>query len=416
MERGDAGERLQGSGDEGELTAQTLQATVTDQIAEYYRRAPIVLPSDPQWRFFRVQKESGHFQQVKDNVRDIETLRRHLMRLRPFHAWYSAGRWLNAQNVSSNDSEWSNSVLINSDVIIEADYEVLEEARQNALKTWDWVESAGYRVVNCTYSGRRGFQLATDMRITVNDGNPKTREEQDRKQRETIAERLVAEEIQFDRVVLENPRNIFRLPYSLNMKTGRACILISRRELDDPAIVERSERAEIVVPKPRDEGISPPAIRIAGAANRPEGPPASQFYLASVVGAINRQIVSLRYSNLDEMDLLRLQRDFNLADWFLVKGQYLWAVNLKTCDQRRFFKILNMSHADQAYASACKRLGYGFFERKVTPYGVIAAEMTMPGQYSRPHKEILASLGFQVRNYRLEIGNMELVERTWNRK
>lgn len=350
-----------------------------------------------------MQLQSGAYIHLRDQVRDIESLRKHLVRLAPLNVWVSCGLFLNPDHVGRKDGGVSENRYLGSTLVIESDYMIVEYARRNVLKLWDLMEKWGYTDISCNWSGRRGFHLwVNDWEIRpVGIMPPREREALDARQRRIIARLLTEHGIKFDKPVLKDTRRVFRLGGSVNGNSGMVCEPVTRSFLEQDDWINRIRTVSL--PERR--------VIVAKKITRKEIPTPREYVLNSVVGT-KRQIVSLRYSTYKPNELKRLSDKFDIGNWCVVRGKWIWAISSRALDFPRIEKIVKASTADKDFKSLISRtrLGYGFFESATTKLDQLSISHDN-GPFSMAHNQLLRGMGFNL-PLENEIGRAEVVGRT----
>lgn len=361
---------------------------------------------------------NGSFRKVDDTIWGESVMRKQLLAQMPADCWVSTGCFLNPQDVGEKGELPSANLFMFSQVAVESDYARLDYARKNTLKAWDWFEANGHKVLLCVFSGRRGFHLWSDWFLHSSFLKPQEREQSDVETRKWILTKMKSDGLKIDEPVFIDSRRIFRLPGSINSKTGYACKVLTKEEMEKPMEKILKDVPKVELPRVATSsggmtGFTPLLVSKSAVRDQPSAP--AHFFLTSVCGTDARQVVALRYTNLNYKAITRLQAEYRIGDVFILVGRWFWAVAPRTVDSlRRYSKILNHSGCDQAYAGMVKKLGYGFFEKEVTFREKIeTTDWAGTGQCSRAHVHLLRKLGARVPNYPEVIGNMEVVERAW---
>ena len=370
-------------------------------IRDYYRAAPLWLPNDVRFRFFKMQLQSGAYIHLRDQIRDTESLRKHLVRYAPLNVWLSCGLFLNPDQVGRKDGAISENRYLGSTLVIDTDYMILSYARRNVLKLWDLLEKMGHTDITCLFSGSRGFHLwCHDWEIRP-DGvmSPHEREALDARQRKVIVRLLVENGVKFDKPVLKDTRRVFRVGGSIHGSTGYVCEPVTRYFLEQDDWISRIKK----IPLPARR------VTLAKKITRKQIPTPREYVLSSVVGT-KRQIVSLRYSTYKPNELKMLSEKFDIGSWCVVRGKWIWALSSRALDSPRIEKILKASTVDKDFKSLYARLGYGFFESSATKLDQLSISHDN-GPFSMAHNQLLRGMGFELPD-RNEIGRAEVVGRT----
>ena len=370
-------------------------------IREFYKDSEnkLWLPKDVRWRFFKMQLQSGAYMHLRDQIRNTETLRNHLVKLAPRHVWVSVSLFQSPQNVGRKTDEKSRNLIMGTTFAVESDYGHLEYARRNALRLLDYLEKRTGKAVSQTlFSGKRGIHCWPDYTVMSDS------EAQLTNYRKQFAKELQAAGIRFDKPVFLDCRRVMRVCGSVNGSTGYICQPLTREELENRDWLSKIPRIHVpVIPT-----ITAPKIT-RDPAKKPK-----DYVLTSVVGT-KRQIVSLRYSTYKPNELRGLGARFNIRDWCVVRGKWIWALSSKSCDFPWIKKVIRASSADEDFKELIYRLGYGFFETGTTHLAQLKINPLSThsdnGPFSMAHNQLLRGMGFILPD-RNEIGMAEVVGRT----
>ena len=218
------------------------------RLRSYYERAPLWLPPTPTFRQFRVAVEHGdgrvRFEKVDDRVKDVETLRRWLLRLVPLHVYYTTSRWLDPQRLGPRRLRGrragypiAHSVFLGQELYFDIDAPGdLDAAKTDAQSLIAFLRREGLRDLHLVHSGNKGFHVyAYDFEarfVPQLPEDPREREAAAQSARADLVMRIVEESIGIDVDVTMDPRRIIRLPGTVHGATLNICQFVDPARLD----------------------------------------------------------------------------------------------------------------------------------------------------------------------------------------
>lgn len=217
-------------------------------LRAYYETASLWLPPKPTHRQFRVAvaRPDGTlaFRKIEDRVRDVETLRRWLLRFVPAHAYFTTSRWLDPQRLGPRELRGTragyriaHNVFLGQELYFDLDVpDDLAAAKDHALRLLDFLRGEGLRELRLVYSGNKGFHVhaydfETRFRTDLPE-DPREREGAAQSARIDLVERLIAADVPIDVDITMDTRRILRLPGTVHGKTFNICELVDPAELD----------------------------------------------------------------------------------------------------------------------------------------------------------------------------------------
>jgi len=217
-------------------------------LRAYYWTADLWLPPKPTFRQFRVAvvRADGRlaFRKIEDRVRDVETLRRWLLRFAPAHAYFTTSRWLDPQRLGPRELKGTkagyriaHNVFLGQELYFDLDVpDDLDAAKVYALRLLDFLRAEGLRDLRLVYSGNKGFHVhAYDFERTFLPQlpeDPRDREGAAQTARMDLVTRLVAADVPIDVDITMDPRRILRLPGTVHGTTFNICEFVDPRGLD----------------------------------------------------------------------------------------------------------------------------------------------------------------------------------------
>lgn len=218
-------------------------------LTDYYRRAELWLPPRPTFRQFRIARETVDgrrpaFRKIDDRVKDVDTLRRWLVRLGPSHVYFTTSRWLDPQRLGPRDLkgkragyQTAHSVFLGQELYFDIDAPGdLPGAIADAHALFDFLRAEGLEDLRLVYSGNKGFHVhAYDFEQKFAPRfpeDPAEREGAAQSARADLVRRIVSAGIGIDVDVTMDPRRILRLPGTVHGKTFNICQFVDPARLD----------------------------------------------------------------------------------------------------------------------------------------------------------------------------------------
>ncbi len=358
------------------------------ELGNFYREnTPDLTPiTGMNHRHIRVALPSGRFLKIPDVIRKGEDLLRWLLKLKPFHVYYSTGCWLKPVTLSPRPKKpgfafLKSGIILSHDIAFDIDktpllQKNLEAARQEALKLLDFMTEKGYPRKYISFSGSKGFHLVYHDPDPERIADPFQREMRLMECRGVLLKEVLEQGIQVDTSVTKDTRRIIRVPGTINTRTGYACTVLEKRQLE----MELCELLEGVPRLPSTRPIPRFALPGFGAfrVQRPLLPwlagwcssigrfwskevqdekkdihGYTSYLQSAVLGTRGRHAVLLTLKHRSrkrlEGQLRELMKDFKLTDFYLFKrpGAYI-AISLRTLQRNRYQKLLDRVGAANA--------------------------------------------------------------------
>jgi len=408
-----------------------LSPFLRSQIKSYYKSNPTDLAMVPavNFRHFRFRLADGSFYKVKRKIHNPKDLREHLVRKAPLDVYYSTACWLNPHLLGSRvEKDVLKNVMISCDLAFDIDFggeiKTLEDARLQVIALNGFLESRGINVRYSAFSGSKGFHVVCDdpWNDEIAEENPVKREVEAIERRKRIVEEAKAEGIVFDEKVTVDTRRIIRLPGTINSKTGFACTVLSKKELESDArkIIKLASRHVMIAPRiPRKREMTGDFIAAKslghlgrlGVRPTPDHGPCYSTFTTSNIPGTRLKIPVLEFGGWRKTEeitdvIKRVQRQYGLGDIFVfTDGTKFTAFSIKAVSRRRVEKIL--SAAGSMNLNACRKYGCTFVRvgKSIGLNGEVVSrepeliktlESSLRGQASRPHFEFLSSLGVKI--------------------
>lgn len=402
-----------------------------DSLKLYYKSNPIDLKplTDIKFRHFRLRLLNGSFYKIKHKIHNSEDLLESLAENTPLDVYYSTATWLNPHLIASRvDKDILRNIYLSCDLSFDIDVstkiKTLTEAKTQAITLNDFLESKGFKVRYSAFSGSKGFHIVCDdpWRSEGNELEPLKREMRAIAERKRFVQEAKEEDILFDEKVTVDTRRIIRLPGTINSKTGLACTLLTKTELesDIETILKLATREDFTAPRipQQREMTAPSACKISGSLGRmgvrprPEENISFSLYYTNNIPKTELKIPVLEFEGWTQREKLyqvieRTQRQYGLGTIYLFgDDEKFWAVSLKALSRRRVEKILNFSgstNVNQCKKYGCtytrigKSIGVGGETVQREPRLIKIMESDLVGQASRTHSEFFSSLGITLR-------------------
>ena len=217
------------------------------ELRRYYENCELYLPKDSKWRHFRFFLRDGVIK-INDQIRDVKTLRKYLLRYLPTAVFYSTSAWLNPRKIGSLSPNLTNNLFLYNDLVFDIDNINLEDARKDAINLIEIMTKLGYNLESIRFTGAKGFHVFFKDKTKINIKDPIKRELYYKEKRKELLNYLLKNNINLDSSVTLNTRSIIRLPCTVNCKTGYVCTEINHDELKKPIdeILENVKRIKIV--------------------------------------------------------------------------------------------------------------------------------------------------------------------------
>ena len=360
------------------------KGSLNPELRALYRKNPPDLSGIPDIsrRHFRVALASGTFMKIPDVIRDATVLQKWLVRLSPHHVYYSTASWLNPVTLKPRPSKpgpdfLKSGIILSHDIAFDIDRtpllrKNLEAARCDALRLLNFMNGKGYQLIYCAFSGSKGFHLVYRDHDSEKLADPYEREMAFIKNRTKLVEEVLGEGIVVDSSVTKDTRRIIRVPGTINTRTGYACTVLRRTELEMPigellGRVPRLPSARHIprfslpvpgLPKKLKHLVKVRPLRKNVKKKEPKKPKDLEFcyttYLQSCVPGIKRRhavLLDLKTKSLQKVErsLERLVERFKLTDFYLFRqsGGFV-AISLRTVQRNRYQKILDAAGARSA--------------------------------------------------------------------
>ena len=369
------------------------------ELRQFYLDHPpdISMITDLNRRHFRMVLPNGRFLKIKDVIRNTDDLQKWLQRLVPLHVYYTTGTWLNPVILSPRPKErgsgfLDSGIILSHDIAFDIDRTPLlkrniEAARQESLRLLDHMTGQGYELKYIAFSGSKGFHVVfrdTEREIIP---DPYEREMEFIRERTELTKEILDSGIDIDTTVTKDTRRIIRVPGTINTRTGYACTVMDRTDLEIPfrefigkiphlATVEKIP--SFLMPKPVvpasilrvfqnigskivpsewwTEGRGVVGKRKAAGPDDPvrgQGYFYTTFLQSNVLGTNGRHAVLLSFRDRSpekvESVLLELIENNDLTDFYLftLPGRII-GLCLKTVQKNQYQRIIDEAGADNA--------------------------------------------------------------------
>tara|TARA_B100000586_G_scaffold225164_1_gene172732 strand:- start:2238 stop:3527 length:1290 start_codon:yes stop_codon:yes gene_type:complete len=399
--------------------------STSDPLEIFYKDNPLDLSviSDLSHRHFRIVSSHGQFLKIKDRINNSDQLNKKLLTLRPKDVYYSTSTYLNPTTVGPRGKERSiltkSGIVMKNDISFDLDREPLsirnlEEVRKDCKKLIDFMDDKGCSLKYIAFSGSKGFHVIYEDKEGVAIADPFEREMEIIRFRKELVNKIKEQGISIDSSITVDTRRIIRLPGTINSKTGYACTLLTRSQIDQPVINWISDiprlSSSVKIPSftwPRFLTFSSlfskktkvtPTKRIVY----------TTFVTSSVLGTKGRHAVLLSFKNQRFTKVIRKLRKaiekYRLTDIYVFRsGDEIQAISLKTVQRNRYQKIMDFTGSN----SAMQLSKFGRVSLRMGP--LVNSEME---EIQKPAEfvKLLKSFGEREKNY-VSAGHILFLER-----
>ena len=368
--------------------------------------------SDCSKRHFRIISENGNFLKVKDRIYTSEQMKKKLINLRPRDVYYSTSTYLNPTTVGPRGKERSiltkSGIVLQNDISFDLDREPLsirnlEKTRKDCKRLIDFMDDNGYSLKYIAFSGSKGFHVIyeDDKRVAIAD--PFEREMETIKIRRELVDKIKKQGISIDSSITVDTRRIIRLPGTINSKTGYACTLLTRSQINQSVINWISEipRLPNSVNIPRftwPRFLTFPSLFSKKNKVKPVKRVMYTTYVtSSVLGTKGRHAILLSFKNQKFSKIIRkLEKaieKYRLTDVYVFRsGKDIQAISLKTVQRNRYQKILD-------YTGSTSATQLGKFDRVSLRMGPLVNSAMKEIQKPADFVKLIKSPDERVKNY-----------------
>jgi len=368
--------------------------------------------SDCSKRHFRIISENGNFLKVKDRIYTSEQMKKKLINLRPRDVYYSTSTYLNPTTVGPRGKERSiltkSGIVLQNDISFDLDREPLsirnlEKTRKDCKRLIDFMDDNGYSLKYIAFSGSKGFHVIYEDDKGVAIADPFEREMETIKSRRELVDKIKKQGISIDSSITVDTRRIIRLPGTINSKTGYACTLLTRSQINQSVINWISEipRLPNSVNIPRftwPRFLTFPSLFSKKNKVKPVKRVMYTTYVtSSVLGTKGRHAILLSFKNQKFSKIIRkLEKaieKYRLTDVYVFRsGKDIQAISLKTVQRNRYQKILD-------YTGSTSATQLGKFDRVSLRMGPLVNSAMKEIQKPADFVKLIKSPDERVKNY-----------------
>ncbi len=324
--------------------------SISDPLEIFYNDNELDLSviSDLSRRHFRIISSHGKFLKIKDRINNSDQLKKKLINLRPKDVYYSTSTYLNPTTVGPRGKERSiltkSGIVMKNDISFDLDREPLsirnlEKARKDCKRLIDFMDGKGYSLKYIAFSGSKGFHVIYEDKEGVSIADPFERE-------------MEIKGISIDSAITVDTRRIIRLPGTINSKTGYACTLLTRSQIDQPIINWISDIPRLSGSVKIPSFTWPKFLALPSLfSKKTKVTPTKRivyttFITSSVLGTKGRHAVLLSFKNRKFARVIRkLEKaieTYRLTDIYVFRsGNEIQAISLKTVQRNRYQKIMD---------------------------------------------------------------------------
>jgi len=337
--------------------------SISDPLEIFYNDNELDLSviSDLSRRHFRIISSHGKFLKIKDRINNSDQLKKKLINLRPKDVYYSTSTYLNPTTVGPRGKERSiltkSGIVMKNDISFDLDREPLsirnlEKARKDCKRLIDFMDGKGYSLKYIAFSGSKGFHVIYEDKEGVSIADPFEREMEIIKIRKELVNKIKEQGISIDSAITVDTRRIIRLPGTINSKTGYACTLLTRSQIDQPIINWISDIPRLSGSVKIPSFTWPKFIALPSLfSKKTKVTPTKRivyttFITSSVLGTKGRHAVLLSFKNRKFARVIRkLEKaieTYRLTDIYVFRsGNEIQAISLKTVQRNRYQKIMD---------------------------------------------------------------------------
>ena len=319
-------------------------------------------------RHFRVINSGGRFFKINDRISVPQQLTKKLIDFRAKDVYYSTSTYLNPTTIGPRGNERTiltkSGIVINNDIAFDLDREPLsirnlEQTRKDCKKLIDFMEAEGYLLNYIAFSGSKGFHIIFKDQGGVAIADPYEREMELIKIRRELVDKVKEQGITIDSSITVDTRRIIRLPGTINSKTGYACTLLTRSQINQSVInwISDIPRLSNSVNIPRftwPKFLSWPSIFSKKIKIKPVKRIMYTTYVtSSVLGIKGRHAILLSFRNQKYAKVIKKLKKaivkYRLTDVYIFSsGNDIQAISLKTVQRNRYQKILDFTGSNSA--------------------------------------------------------------------
>ena len=337
--------------------------SISDPLEIFYNDNELDLSviSDLSRRHFRIISSHGKFLKIKDRINNSDQLKKKLINLRPKDVYYSTSTYLNPTTVGPRGKERSiltkSGIVMKNDISFDLDREPLsirnlEKARKDCKRLIDFMDDKGYSLKYIAFSGSKGFHVIYEDKEGVSIADPFEREMEIIKIRKELVNKIKEQGISIDSAITVDTRRIIRLPGTINSKTGYACTLLTRSQIDQPIINWISDIPRLSGSVKIPSFTWPKFLALPSLfSKKTKVTPTKRivyttFITSSVLGTKGRHAVLLSFKNRKFARVIRkLEKaieTYRLTDIYVFRsGNEIQAISLKTVQRNRYQKIMD---------------------------------------------------------------------------
>ena len=337
--------------------------SISDPLEIFYNDNELDLSviSDLSRRHFRIISSHGKFLKIKDRINNSDQLKKKLINLRPKDVYYSTSTYLNPTTVGPRGKERSiltkSGIVMKNDISFDLDREPLsirnlEKARKDCKRLIDFMDGKGYSLKYIAFSGSNGFHVIYEDKEGVSIADPFEREMEIIKIRKELVNKIKEQGISIDSAITVDTRRIIRLPGTINSKTGYACTLLTRSQIDQPIINWISDIPRLSGSVKIPSFTWPKFLTLPSLfSKKTKVTPTKRivyttFITSSVLGTKGRHAVLLSFKNRKFARVIRkLEKaieTYRLTDIYVFRsGNEIQAISLKTVQRNRYQKIMD---------------------------------------------------------------------------
>ena len=327
--------------------------------------------SEPQFRIFKVINED---ESVWQNQRPITSPQKllSLLKNKPMAVYYSVGYFLNPHKVRGNKKRAgyviADNLFLFSDLFFDCDCrDDLRVAQEDTVKIMDYMKKEPYALVNCQFSGTKGFHLLYKPLERIKEPHPIKRRELYQTEHERIIEGIKKLELKTYDIhhynLIKDPFRVYAVAHSIKSNSGNKVTPLTEKEIRSKDIysVLHSKGITVLSEVKTNEKEVAVKTEVNTSALTYRGKKRPQtissltfkqfFYIDNMVkGLKNNYVVVIKQheKQFSEGFIKLLQKDYRLSDFFIFSvGNYRYSICLKCVQIERLSKILSRVNSTQ---------------------------------------------------------------------
>lgn len=393
-----------------------MEASLKSAIKEYYSnfRGQFWL-DNLKFRHFRFNQD-GTFVKIDKRLHSKGDLSKILIQNCPSDAYYSVSCFMNPHLLGPKAEKGA--TFLKSDLVFDLDTQPsisIDDVRCKTLELIDLLTEKCIKIKYSAFSGSKGFHVVCDSE-SLEEPHPEKREQAYLETHRNIANEILHAGIPIDAKVTADTRRIFRIPGTINSKTGYVCTVMARKVLEMPMeeIFKKVDR--VFVPAPRiplleNDRVFSISRTIRGWLNRigarSPSNTISSFISSKVLGTpLSILILKHRINTKLENLLSELQQVYHLSDFYVFRHEnFFYSICLKPLQSARIIKILKAAQSlnftqflkySLAYFPVGRKRDFSMKVLAAPPQFLFTISSANSCALSKPHTDFFMDMGLKI--------------------